>query len=1810
MGGFVADDQFNFETRLEFKSVDADKQMAELGRYVAALDKAIKEQTKFGKSSDTLAQRSKEAAREIERLSKEFLNGSSDVAAASEEYGRLVARLDKVASVYRVARQEAAKANSAIGEGSVLPENPRAWTDEQLRSYQDIRRADSTSLDSSVSQELQRRLDITNEFRQATQNAQAAQERLNAAMSYTPDERSDQQRLQDQIAAATQERDNAQRQLRSAEQALAQQDNAETQQRVADAANRKAAAQEELTILRQQSAEMRRVREADEERAHAQVEALQRTQNAEMEAGRQRLEAIQRARSEEEAANNERVSEAQGLAKQQIRAENEVADARARASQDDIDYRNRTSQMSALEKATYDYARALQEQAEAQSQLAKTDSNSAGYAGARDRLTSANEGVESARLEYQRQSLAVTEEQTAAQQKFNDTLSSLDYQKSLTGMSKMEVATKKLRDSQDQLDKSIEQVRKEEEALGEATTETYNKATQDLNKRIAAERELNQVLQAQEAQLLNTRYGLYDASRTAAVFAAAMVAAGTATAVAFAEVESGQSQMEQTNMDKTRAEIDAMHESVEELAGSLPIAVGELQGLFSLAGQLGVSGDLSTFVEDAAAFGTISDSLGAEEAATSVAKLVNAMGGAESVLRDMGLAVYDAAGNISNAEDAYRLLFTAVAELGVSSAATDQEIMHTAMNLARVGAQAGFSADEVVGFASATASIGVPAENARSAMQDFVHVMNTADASKMEDVAGVMGMTAQEVESMWASNPADFFVQFLAAVDAADASGQNMTETLARIGIEGKRGVPTLSALAKGWEGVAEMQGIAEEGAHSYEDEMNTFRQRLSLVTDDLASMWEILKSQVLLTMAELGKQLAPILKDSVQFLGELMINIREFLNTPFGEGVARFLTFFGSIATVIAGVSSVLLLAAGAGIALRVSVSTLPGFLQRMIGPLVGVGTAARGAATGMAGAATGARLLRGSLFALGRATIVIGLLQLAFEMLAWAIRDPEKALYDVMVAYSKFAPFLISGWADILGSIVSNSGRMAAGLSGAFATAVEVVGGAANSILRIWGRLAAAFGVSVPIPQIDFGRMADDIRAAGDAAQEQANRMVSMFDYVGDNWQSMMADWGNRLKKERFTRGDPLSGEDFFDWSDIESYYEDLMAQAEEAGADMGESIGNGIGDGAGKGADKAKKELRTLVDYASDLSGVFQRAFDLRFGSMLSRDSITSSWLDVADAFEEARKNVRDLQLGIRELKAEMQGTASSITQLEYFLSVAVDYGDTMRAAEIEAELAKLRAEQAKQAADLADKQKELRDAEEAASGTLEGNSRAAIENRGALTDLIGTYQDHLRVLAESGMSQEDLFKESQRLKKEFIAQAIQMGYSQKEVYKYAEAFDDMSKIIAVVPRNVTIEFDGDPALTALREFLAKAEQDIADFNASNPIGGGGGVPDLGGGFDRDGRPFKRWVDEYAGVVRDVKRLVDKGYKDGLKIGEKARKINLKRSKDSNEDVNEDTRKQFNDLGRRLGAIAKKVATEQERTFERSGRNSGWKFNQNVSTGIATILPMMKLLGTRSGVEFGTALAEAGSSTGARFASRVTSGISATKGGFATSGRTAGRAFQDAAVGAANSGITGRMYNVATNGGKSFQNQFARYGTWSGTRFRDRAVGAIKAGTDSAAYNAGWSAGNAFIKALQTNLNGKPIRFTGDFTRVGGNLKASHWTGGYTGRGGKFTPAGIVHKGEYVVPKQGVNQATGLPKPEYMNSLGQPHRGSRASYASGGYVAGGNSGIMVVELSAADRKAIANSKSPVNVVIGNETVARAANAANLTSANNGRN
>src|SRR5690606_367241 len=85
--------------------------------------------------------------------------------------------------------------------------------------------------------------------------------------------------------------------------------------------------------------------------------------------------------------------------------------------------------------------------------------------------------------------------------------------------------------------------------------------------------------------------------------------------------------------------------------------------------------------------------------------------------------------------------------------------------------------------------------------------------------------------------------------------------------------------------------------------------------------------------------------------------------------------------------------------------------------------------------------------------------------------------------------------------------------------------------------------------------------------------------------------------------------------------------------------------------------------------------------------------------------------------------------------------------------------------------------------------------------------------------------------------------------------------------------------------------------------------------------------------------------------------------------------------------------------------------------------------------------------------------------------------------------------------------------------------------------------------------------------------------HAEGGYTGPGGKYEPAGIVHRGEYVIPKKHVNQTTGLPDLNYVQSLQRSKPASTPGYASGGFVGGAGGPI---ELGVATMHALARQVS----------------------------
>ena len=536
--------------------------------------------------------------------------------------------------------------------------------------------------------------------------------------------------------------------------------------------------------------------------------------------------------------------------------------------------------------------------------------------------------------------------------------------------------------------------------------------------------------------------------------------------------------------------------------------------------------------------------------------------------------------------------------------------------------------------------------------------------------------------------------------------------------------------------------------------------------------------------------------------------------------------------------------------------------------------------------------------------------------------------------------------------------------------------------------------------------------------------------------------------------------------------------------AGDDLAKSLGGGGGGGGVSGAaDKAAEKVRTLVDYVNDLNGVFNRSSDIRFGSSAAMDEITLKWIELNEQAEEYQRKIRTL-------------TADRKLQ-QYWLGIAEMYGDQVRASQLRENIAKIDDDMAK--------------AQQGASRELTGNSRAAIENRKTMRDLLGSYEDYVSALAAAGASQSEIQRVISKLNGDFTTQARHLGFNGGELVTYRKRFSDLTTIVDRMPRDITVGFDGDPALQAMKEFFAKAKEQAS--TAGSDIGdamGGGIGSGLGGSLPVLDEPFIGPVFDPAFKVAE-----DKGKKVGGFFSESTR-----------------------DFFRSFGAGI--IYDGMEALFapggilaKEQGKIAGNGFNTEMSTALLSSDPVTQ---------------------------RLLMGQAAAK-------REAGKTGTNSAT-EFNAKFNSKVNPVAALNQKLNEQSWSTYNSFS---------------------NLGWNAANAFNSRFQTTVGGSKVF---DFAASGRSKGFS--AGGYTGPGHWLQPAGIVHRGEYVIPKRYVNQSTGLPDMNYVASLSKA-KSAGPGYAMGGHVSGGGFPSMM-ELGPATLNYLAQALS-VRLAVGSRDLANAA-------------
>ena len=899
--------------------------------------------------------------------------------------------------------------------------------------------------------------------------------------------------------------------------------------------------------------------------------------------------------------------------------------------------------------------------------------------------------------------------------------------------------------------------------------------------------------------LITLRYAIYDvagamqqAGTALTAFSGASITAAAAQERAFSNI-----QKTQVGVEGSEAALKKLKSELLDLSSQIPVTFADLSKIGMLGAQLGIEADnLATFTATVAKFSAISG-MSVDETAMGFGKIANLLG---------------------LSADQYESLGSAIAAVGVKSAATEQQIVNTAGQIGAIGKAAGLTNSEIIGMASAMASLKIAPEEARGVLVQAFHAMDAATRSfsaglgvgneKLDKFAEIAGISSEEFANGWSDKKQGgagrVWQQFLTGLGKTpDAS-----RALAQLGLEGIRVSKGLTALGEGFQQVTDQIGIAKEAGLS-----GTFLdESYATIADDLASKLDMLKNSVENLMASFSSNdaiMAP-LKGIVDILIFLSDGFRKLTENPVFGWLAAGL---GSIAVILTAITgTVLTLVAGLGLT---------------AGSFLAMRTAVATARTELGGAefnlANIIRLLFTMPAAAGAASASLGVAGAATEAYTGATRVAT-------VATKAFKYALISTG---IGAIVVLLGTIISG----FMEAADAAGESAAGLDE--QRKAAIKDAEA------LGLVADELRQIVDLALEQSKLFLSAQDALYGFGKTLvenkgqLSEWSdagrNSLSSLR-SAIDAIRGMARGDDQTFVNYLTALRAKMEELGytgayafamidraiqatgkvadgTDVDlfsflDGLGTALGGSGGSGG--VAEALRTTLDYAKDLMSVFSDMSELTFGR-------ESGIVKMKNTIADIRKEAKDAKDAVKELKASLTENISERDTLLGRLQIATKFGAVQFAAETQKKLDELNGK-------IAESQKELAYNTELLSGTMNLNTQAGRDNFDTVMKLTDGYVAYIEGVAKTSKSQKEVTAAVTRSKQGFIDQLKAMNLSEEDIKKYSEQFDSMTTIVNGVPRRVTIDATLEPAKQALQKFLDSVNNSKGTVTIDSKLGGG--------------------------------------------------------------------------------------------------------------------------------------------------------------------------------------------------------------------------------------------------------------------------------------------------------------------------------------------------------------------------------------------------
>lgn len=730
------------------------------------------------------------------------------------------------------------------------------------------------------------------------------------------------------------------------------------------------------------------------------------------------------------------------------------------------------------------------------------------------------------------------------------------------------------------------------ERLGR-TSETASSKTEQLGKKQETAAEKARRLAADQAAAEKAAREYADAQEQvgkALVTAGAAIIGTTALTVKAAiDWESAWAGVTKT-VDGTPEELEAIEDGLRGLSGVLPASHDEIAAVAEAAGQLGVkTKDVVGFTRTMIDLGETTN-LTSEEAATSLAQLMNIMGTA--------------------GEDVDRLGSTIVA-LGNDGASTEAEIVSMAQRIAGSGKLVGATEGEVLALANALASMGVTAELgggvASRILQDLYSAVETG-GEKLEGFAAVAGVSASEFATAFRDDPVRAMGAFATGLNGVEQSGGNVVQTLSDLGFKSTEEQRVLLQLKSSGDLLTDSLEL-----------QNTAWQENSALTDEAAKRYNTVESQLGImrnrvndAAIDLGSVFLPVLADVAGGVGDFADGVAS-LPAPIQETIAVGALMAGMIALV-----------GGTAMIAVPKIATLWGQVVALTAANTVLGGALRGTAAFLTGpwgiafvaAAAGAVILQKHLEGLKTSTEewqnIIANAKSADELFAATDEDYaifsrlDEAIADAQTFQSKL-------------DLIANNDFLR-GLDGAASTLK-------GSLQDIGKELATTAGTDLPAAQRAFRMLTEEY----DLNAEQQGWLL---DTMGE-YKTSLIDVANQ-QGINVTSADEAANATKL----LELAHGDAAEQSQTAAAAYMEEA---------DAVQKLTDELIAVLEQINELNGINQDAISANADYQASLAGISEEVQRQKDAYEAAHDTLDGFSLSLDENTAAGSANAASLSEV---------------------------------------------------------------------------------------------------------------------------------------------------------------------------------------------------------------------------------------------------------------------------------------------------------------------------------------------------------------------------------------------------------------------------------------------------------------------------------------------------------------------------------------------------------------------------------